>query len=77
MSNSRPEMTRHPFPCKDCTDRHVGCHSECPKYIAAKEDNDEKKERIREAKARENIIWGFKKKTIAATKRTAGRKRRR
>ena len=21
-------------PCKDCPDRHVGCHSECGKYIA-------------------------------------------
>lgn len=21
-------------PCKDCTDRHLGCHSECEKYKA-------------------------------------------
>nr|DAH32760.1 MAG TPA: hypothetical protein [Caudoviricetes sp.] len=21
-------------PCKDCPERHMGCHSECEKYIA-------------------------------------------
>lgn len=25
-------------PCKDCTDRHYKCHSECEKYKAYKED---------------------------------------
>ena len=23
-------------PCKDCEERHVGCHSECEKYIEFK-----------------------------------------
>ena len=26
-------------PCKDCTKRYVGCHSECPLYIKYKEEN--------------------------------------
>lgn len=25
-------------PCKDCTDRHRNCHSECIRYISFKED---------------------------------------
>lgn len=28
------------FPCKECTERTVGCHSMCEKYIAAKEKLD-------------------------------------
>ena len=24
-------------PCKNCTDRHLGCHSECEEYIAYKQ----------------------------------------
>ena len=30
---------RKPYPCKDCTDRHLSCHSECDKYLEAKEAN--------------------------------------
>ena len=26
-------------PCKDCEDRHSGCHSECEKYKAFKEES--------------------------------------
>jgi len=27
-------------PCKDCSDRCVGCHSNCDKYKAFKEENE-------------------------------------
>lgn len=26
-------------PCKDCTDRQVGCHGKCEKYIKWKKEN--------------------------------------
>ena len=29
-------------PCKDCEDRHSGCHSECEKYKAFKEEQYDK-----------------------------------
>ena len=74
MSGLQLDITRTHFPCKDCKDRHTGCHSECPKYIKAKEDHDEKKEKIKEAIARENIVWGFKKKAITAMIKNSGRK---
>lgn len=35
------------FSCKGCTERHVGCHSTCEKYIAEKAEND----RLRELSA--------------------------
>lgn len=31
------------FPCKDCKDRAVGCHSICQKYIATKEMVEQEK----------------------------------
>lgn len=27
------------YPCKDCTDRHAGCHAECAEYLEAREQN--------------------------------------
>ena len=37
----------HPFvtkaPCKNCEDRHVGCHAECEKYKQFKKDAEEAK----------------------------------
>jgi len=30
-------MTTVKSPCKDCPGRHVGCHSDCERYIAYKE----------------------------------------
>lgn len=32
----RPES-----PCKDCTNRYFGCHSECDKYKAFRDSRDE------------------------------------
>ena len=26
------------FPCQDCTERTIGCHASCPKYLAAKQE---------------------------------------
>lgn len=38
------------YSCKDCTERHVGCHSTCPKYIHDKEEWDELKARVAKEK---------------------------
>ena len=31
-------------PCKDCTERHIGCHAECDRYKVFAEDNRRKHE---------------------------------
>jgi NifB/MoaA-like Fe-S oxidoreductase len=36
-----PKKILKQFQCKDCTDRHVGCHAECEKYKAVKEQQNE------------------------------------
>jgi hypothetical protein len=42
-------------PCKGCTDREIGCHSKCSKYIEWKAEWDRRKNMIDNAKAIERI----------------------
>ena len=37
------------FSCKGCTERHVGCHATCEKYIAEKAENDRIREEAQKA----------------------------
>lgn len=39
--------------CKDCTDRYVGCHSVCEKYLSEKKICDEEREAV--FKSRETL----------------------
>lgn len=41
-------------PCKDCTDRHAGCHGTCEKYLSWNKIHDEEKAVIRKAKTENN-----------------------
>lgn len=44
-------------PCKDCTDRHIHCHSECEKYKAFVAENEKRKaELYKENQAKSNYI---------------------
>ena len=43
-------MAYFKYPCKDCPDRVVGCHSTCEKYQAAKVDHKKKEAVILEEK---------------------------
>lgn len=40
--------------CKDCTERHPGCHDNCGRYIAAKEEYHAQKNAIYREKAAES-----------------------
>ena len=35
--------------CKDCTDRHPGCHDKCPKYQEEKQEFENRKSEVRKA----------------------------
>lgn len=41
--------------CKNCQERHLGCHSECEKYLNEKMENDAERERIRSIKNEEYL----------------------
>lgn len=34
-------------PCRDCKDRHVGCHARCERYIAFNEEQKELRKKKR------------------------------
>ena len=39
--------------CKDCTKRHLHCHSDCEDYAELLKENAERNEKIRKAKEKE------------------------
>lgn len=45
--NPRIDSPRYPWPCKDCAERHPGCHAECERYAKAKKKHAEIKARDR------------------------------
>lgn len=40
--------------CKDCTEREVGCHSSCERYITAKKEWEAEKNRIYTEKCKDS-----------------------
>lgn len=40
-------MSRLGFSCKDCTERYVGCHSNCEKYQLEWEINEKRKKDLK------------------------------
>ena len=44
-------------PCKDCKDRHIGCHSKCEKYLEYKKEVQKAKHREKIDKKIEDDIW--------------------
>lgn len=57
--------------CKDCADRRVGCHAECPKYIEEKKRRDEAKAKRREGVDAEGLlVCGYIKRARQCRSRT-------
>lgn len=44
------------FPCKNCGDRYVGCHSKCDRYIKSQAENERIKKSIRSKKSVDNDV---------------------
>jgi hypothetical protein len=58
--------------CRDCTERHIGCHSECEKYKAYCAERAELKAKIAKSNQYDNYA-----KDIHATRRDRTAKHRR
>ena len=53
-------------PCKDCTDRNLGCHSTCGQYIRFKQEKEQ------EAQTRREILdfeWSIARNRIERAKK--------
>lgn len=62
-------------PCKDCTDRVIGCHATCEKYIEVIREHEERKQAIAKSKEQDEICSGFRRTQLDKAKRS-GRGRR-
>lgn len=45
--------------CRDCHERHVGCHGTCQRYIAYHDEHERQLERIRKEKAVKSMIGSY------------------
>lgn len=48
-----PYSSRDKFPCRNCTERKLGCHDSCERYQAAKRDADARKAKENEKRMAE------------------------
>ena len=44
-------------PCKDCTDRQLGCHSVCEKYKEYAKHNEERRKLREKYNLENNLYW--------------------
>ena len=49
------------FSCKDCTERYIGCHIKCEKYINEKKEFVEKITEYNKSKVRPISLYDFNK----------------
>lgn len=59
-------------PCKDCVERHVGCHASCPRYAEFKAGCNAR----RQERAAYYPIKDYTVDSIVKTKKAAHRRRR-
>ena len=51
-------------PCRDCEDRHEGCHGGCEKYLGWKEELNAKKNSIYHARKKDVLASSFTIETV-------------
>lgn len=53
-------MIRYPpNPCRDCQDRHVGCHANCERHLDWQRRKDAEKEKLKQANLSEDIVYAY------------------
>lgn len=63
------------YPCKDCADRTVGCHSTCKKYLSVKSAYKTETSIINKAKTEQDDFDDYKVRAVTATKKKNWSKR--
>ena len=49
-------------PCKSCTDRHIGCHGQCSKYLEFRADCDKANENRRRYNSAHFTVYKHKRR---------------
>ena len=55
--------------CKDCTERHIKCHADCQRYLDAKKQHEEERDRIKAIKSAGFIIKSHKREMVMRAKK--------
>ena len=50
-------MSKPQSPCYKCSDRNLGCHATCDKYIKFRKDCDEYNQMIKDIKYKEDMTY--------------------
>lgn len=48
-------------PCKNCTDRKVGCHADCEAYKKCKKEHNEARKQLANESITESALWNVKR----------------
>jgi hypothetical protein len=57
-------MIRYPpNPCRDCQDRHVGCHSDCERHLDWQKQKDKEKQKLSDATQADNLLYRYNKES--------------
>ena len=51
--------TKNDWPCKDCTERHAGCHATCEKYAETKKVYLELKDKVNKERYKDSVVNSF------------------
>lgn len=58
--------------CKDCKERHLGCHQDCLAYNDAKDEYERKKEVLKEKKANDKALNSYERERVVKALRKNG-----
>lgn len=75
MSMDTPFYDSKGNPCKECQDRHVGCHSGCEKHKEWKDRLEEKKQKYRTNKDEKILIDNYVVTAVVTTKKKSNRRK--
>ena len=62
--------------CKDCSDREIGCHATCKKYIEAKKEWDEERKKLYAERCKIAEYDAYRFDTVCKRRATRERKAR-
>lgn len=60
------EIRKNTAPCKECSERHINCHSACQRYREYRDTLDERNAKNEREKAMSEFCYDSKRKVIRA-----------
>lgn len=68
-----PLKSAHGGSCYHCTERHVGCHSDCERYLAWKKQQEKVNGTDEAAWEKRDLIYSYRNNNVIRNMRKAGK----